>query len=306
MDKNERQELNVGERDVGERLDKLLVTYLTDFSRQQIQSFIRSEKVLVNGRPVKPNYKVKLKDQLTWTIEKAPERVIKAEPIPLSILYEDEALLIIDKPSGMLVHPTDKVISGTLVNALLHYTDELSTIGGEERPGIVHRLDQDTSGIMVVCKTNESHEKLKAQFKDKTVHRYYEAIVYGNLHYKKGTIRAPIGRHPKERQKRTVLADGKEAMTKFKVLAETEKYSHVSCQLITGRTHQIRVHMQYINHPIVGDPLYSRKKSPYINHQALIARRLGFIHPITEKYVEFTSPRPQGFEALLRILQLKA
>lgn len=306
MDNMTQKELNIGAEDVQERLDKVLVKHNEDYSRHQMQLLIKEGKVLVNGKKVKPNYKCKLSDVVTWTLKEETKQRLEPESLPLSILYEDEAIIVIDKPRGMLVHPTERVFSGTLVNALLNYTDELATLSGKERPGIVHRLDQHTSGVMVICKTNESYEKLKNQFKKKSVTRYYEAIVHGNLTHEKGTIKAPIGRHPKNRLKRTVIADGKEAETNFKVLANTKDYSHVQCQLITGRTHQIRVHMKYINHPIVGDPLYSRKKSPYIEHQALIARTLGFIHPLTKEYVEFTCERPEWFKKLLLLFHLKA
>lgn len=289
-----------------ERLDKLLVTLNRDFSRQQIQTMIKEGLVTVNTKKEKANYRCKENDLIEWTIKEATVREIKAENIPLDILYEDDFLLVINKPKGMLVHPTVTVQSNTLVNALKYHAGALSTIGGEDRPGIVHRLDQHTSGLIVCCKDNATHLHLKDQFKHQSVKRIYEAIVYGDLPHEKGIIQAPIGRDQKNRLKMAVVSGGKEAETRFQVLERFFDYTHVECQLITGRTHQIRVHLNYIKHPIVGDELYSHKKSKLIEHQALFAKTLGFIHPHTKTYVEFSVNQPDDFKKLLQICRSNA
>lgn len=288
------------------RIDKLLVILNDGHARHQIQSWIKSGIVTVNDKQVKPNYKCRENDFITWYVEEKMPLQVEGEAIPLTIVYEDDSLLVINKPVGMLVHPTETIQTGTLVNALKHYTTNLSTLSGAERPGIVHRLDQNTSGVMVVCKNDETHAHLKEQFKQKSVTRKYEAIVYGVISHEKGVIKAPIGRNPKNRLQMAVVDEGKEAETRFTVLNRTDKYTHVQCELVTGRTHQIRIHMKYINHPIVGDPIYSRKKTTDIKHQALFAKTLGFIHPKTEQYVQFSVEQPPAFATLLQKYQLKS
>lgn len=292
--------------EINTRIDKLLVSLNEGHARHQIQTWIKNGIVTVNKKQVKPNYKCRENDIITWYIEEKKRLSIEPEKIPLSIIYEDDSLIVINKPKGMLVHPTESVQSGTLVNALKHYTTSLSTISGKERPGIVHRLDQYTSGIMVVCKNDETHAHLKEQFKQKTVTRIYETIVYGVVSHDKGVIKAPIGRNPKNRLQMAVVDDGREAETRFTVLNRSEKYSHVQCKLITGRTHQIRVHMKYMNHPIVGDSIYSRKKTKDTDHQALFAKTLGFIHPKTEQYVQYSAEPPEDFTKLLKLYRLKS
>lgn len=282
------------------RLDKLLVSLNSEFSRQQIQSWIKENMVTVNNKLVKANYKCKPNDYIKWSVPLEKEITIEPEEIPLNILYEDDDLLVVNKPKGMLVHPTETVHSGTLVNALKQYTDDLSTLGGEDRPGIVHRLDQNTSGVLVVCKNDEAHAHLKEQFKQHIVKRIYEAVVHGVVEHDKGIVQAPIGRDPKNRLKMAVVSTGKEAETHFQVLERMNHYTHLQCQLITGRTHQIRVHMQYMNHPIVGDELYSSIKTDAIKHQALFARTLGFIHPRTKEFIEFSVEQPDDFKNLLQ------
>lgn len=296
----------VTDDEINMRLDKLLVSLNDGHSRHQIQSWIKDGIVSVNEKRVKSNYKCRKNDIVSWYIEEQKPVSIEAEAIPLSIIYEDDSIIIVNKPKGMLVHPTEVVQSGTLVNALKHYTTNLSTLSGEERPGIVHRLDQYTSGVMVVCKNDETHAHLKAQFKQKAIMRIYETIVYGVISHDKGVIKAPIGRNPKNRLQMAVVDDGKEAETRFTVLNRCNDYTHVQCELITGRTHQIRIHMKYMNHPIVGDPIYSRKKTTDINYQALFAKTLGFIHPKTEKHVQFSIERPPEFVNLLKQYHLKS
>lgn len=289
----------VAEEESGIRLDKLLVQLNKQYSRQQIQTWIKAGMVTVNNKIVKANYVCKAADKITWTIPKQQTTEILPENIPLEIVYEDDFLIVINKPAGMVMHPTQSVRSGTLVNALKHYTSHLSTVSGKERPGIVHRLDQDTSGLVVVAKDDVTHEYLKAQFKDQAVTRIYEAVVVGNLQHQRGIIRAPIGRDPNNRLKMTVTDTGKFAETHFRVLQHYNGYTHVECKLITGRTHQIRVHFQYINHPIFGDPLYNRKKTDVIGHQALFAKTLCFKHPLTHEKLTFTIDQPEAFKKVL-------
>lgn len=294
----------VNEEEVGTRLDKLLTFKNPNHSRQQIQSWIKDEHVKVNESLKKANYKVKFADEISWKIPEEIKRIIKAENIPLTILYEDDALIVINKARGMLVHPTVQQSSGTLVNALMGYSNTLSTIGGEERPGIVHRLDKDTSGIMVIAKTNEAHLYLQKQFIDQTVYRKYEAILFGVVNHDHGIIDAPIGRDPSNRVRMAVTSDGKEAETHFNVIERFNQHTHVMCELITGRTHQIRVHMKYIEHPVIGDPVYSRKKSELLTSQALFAKQLKFKHPVTEEELNFEVERPIFIEELLNNLRI--
>lgn len=286
----------------GIRLDKVLADLHKNYSRQQIQSWIKEEYVTVNEHSKKPNYTCKDGDEIKWEIPAEKQVEINPEPIPLSILYEDEFLLVINKPKGMLVHPTQTVTSNTLVNGLKYHCKQLSNLNGEDRPGIVHRLDKDTSGVLVVAKDNDTHEHLKTQFKNKTVTRIYEAISFGVMSHSKGVIKAPIGRNPKNRLQMAVVPNGKEAETHFRVLNRFQQYTHVECELKTGRTHQIRVHLKYMNHPIVGDEVYCRKKSPLIKGQALFSKQLSFIHPQTEQSRTFTVEQPIEFKNLLQKL----
>lgn len=296
-----KEQLIITEKEVGERLDKVLVEQDASFSRQQIQTWIKEAYVKVNGKDVKANYRCRLHDELVWEfpLEDEEKRKLHPENIPLTISYEDESILVIDKPKGMLVHPTQTVREGTLVNALLYHYDNLSTISGEDRPGIVHRLDQQTSGIMLIAKDDVSHQHLTEQFKARTVKRIYEALVYGVMQHDNGIIQAPIGRHPKNRLKRAVVENGKEAETHFQVLEYFQDYTHVQCELITGRTHQIRVHLKYMNHPIVGDIVYTRRKQTFNKGQALFARELSFDHPVRGERMTFTVERPTYFQKIL-------
>src|SRR5699024_9827592 len=215
----------------------------------------------------------------------------------------DDYLLVANKPKGMLVHPTHQVKTSTLVNALKYHCDTLSDISGEDRPGIVHRLDQETSGLLVVAKDNQTHEALKVQFQEQTVLRVYEAVTYGVIQHHQGIIQAPIGRNPKNRLQMAVVTGGKESETHFRVLQRFQQYTHVECELKTGRTHQIRVHLKYMDHPVVGDELYTRKKTGLVKGQALFAKKLGFVHPYTKEHMQFEIEQPAYFKHLLEKLQ---
>ena len=288
-----------------ERIDKYVTA--DGLTRSQIQKLIENGDITVNGRCVKPNYKLKLNDEINITLPEPKEADIKAENIPLDIVYEDNDLLVVNKPRGMVVHPAPGNYEGTLVNALMyHCKDSLSGINGVLRPGIVHRIDKDTSGLLLVAKTNEAHLSLAGQLKEKTTKREYVCIVNGLLKSKSGTIDAPIGRHPTSRLKMTVTAsNSKNAVTHFKVLEYLNNATYVSCRLETGSTHQIRVHMQYIGHSILGDPVYASKDPYHLNGQALHARLIGFTHPTSGKYMEFTAEPPQYFLDLLDNLRVQ-
>lgn len=291
----------VQENDEGERLDKLVATIFTEYSRNQIKKMINDGLVLVNRQTEKSSYRVKWGDQILL-MQKDPETiVIEPEDIPLEIIYEDADLVIINKPQGMVVHPTLDHTTGTLVNALLFkYGDQLSTISGTLRPGIVHRLDKDTSGLLIVAKNNESHQKLQEQFRMKTTLREYLAICHGEIKQNQGTIDAPIGRDPHNRLKRAVVDGGRSAVTHFKVLERFNNYTFIQCALETGRTHQIRVHMSYIGYPLVGDVFYGPKNVFTSHGQYLHAYKLGFIHPTTGKQMAFETPIPENFEVFLQ------
>ncbi len=259
----------------------------------------------VNGSPVKVSYKVKLYDEIVFFVPDAVEPDVCPENIPLDILYEDADVVVINKPKGMVVHPASGHYSGTLVNALLyHCHDSLSGINGCLRPGIVHRIDKDTTGSLLVCKTDAAHKVIARQLKKHSVTRCYRAICHGVLAKDKGTIDRPIGRSGKDRKKMAVVEEGgKRAVTHYKVLQRFEKYTYIECTLETGRTHQIRVHMASIGHPILGDPLYSQMNSPFkLEGQTLHAKTLGFIQPRTKEYIEVDAPLPQYFQHLLEIL----
>lgn len=289
--------------DSGKRIDKLLTIIQPDISRSEIQSWIKQNKVAVNGVSIKANYKCKEGDTITWSIPKKQELTIHPESIMLNIVYDDEHIAVINKPRGMVVHPSQSHTSGTLVNALLHhYNGNLSTLSGRERAGIVHRIDKDTSGLLIIAKSDEAHRKLQRQFKNREVKRTYEAIVHGVISHDHGLVDAPIGRDPKQRQNMAVVDEGKDAKTHFRVIKRYENFTHIECQLETGRTHQIRVHMKYINHPLVGDPKYGPRK-PFVHiGQVLHARSLEFIHPITEERICLTSELPEEFKDVLNRL----
>ncbi len=288
------------------RIDKVLAEYLPDCSRTYLQKLIAEGRVTVNGEPKKANYKVSFADEV-WVDLPEPETLqVKAESIPLDILYEDKDIIVVNKPKNMVVHPAAGHYTGTLVNALLyHCKNSLSGINGVMRPGIVHRIDKDTTGALVVCKNDAAHQFVAAQLKEHSITRRYEAICYQTFQESTGRIDAPIGRHPQERTKMAVnYKNGKEAITNYTVLQNLSgKYAHIECRLETGRTHQIRVHMSSIHHPLLGDTVYGPSKDPFsLTGQTLHAKILGFIHPSTKEYMEFEAPRPEYFERLLQKL----
>ncbi len=287
-----------------QRLDRCLTKHLPgSISRSRIQKLIADGLVKLDGKPTKPHHKLKVGENLTVTIPPPIKPEMKAEEIPLEILYEDDHLLVVNKPSGMVTHPATGNYSGTLVNALLHHCGSLSEIGGVLKPGIVHRLDKGTSGLLVVAKTDQVHQGLARQFKDQTIHKKYVAIVEKPMAFDEGIIDEPVGRHPRYRKKIAIVqAGGREAVTQYKVLERLERFSLVELAPKTGRTHQIRAHMAYIGHPVVGDREYGRR-SPLIERQALHARTLGFHHPATGKYLEFTCEIPEDMERLIKRIQ---
>lgn len=293
-------EFKVDEDSVGTRLDVFIASKFEDKTRSYIQGIIEGETVNVNGKCRKSNYKLKLGDAVILSIPEAVELNIKAEEIPLDVLYEDSDVIVINKPQDMVVHPAPGNYSGTLVNALLNHCSDLSGINGIIRPGIVHRIDKDTSGALIVAKNDIAHNSLAKQFKEHTITRSYLAIVEGIIKTDEGTIDQPIGRHPKDRIKMGVVESGKKAVTHYKVIERFTSHTLVECNLETGRTHQIRVHMAKIGHPLVGDLIYGYKKQNFnLKGQVLHAKRLGFIHPSTNEYMEFVSPLPAYFERLL-------
>lgn len=281
------------------RIDKLLSSVVMDASRSQVQSWIISEHVLVNGDTVKANYKCHTGDEISWTIPEPEPLNIQPENIPLSIVYEDSDLLVVNKQKGMVVHPSAGHPNGTLVNALLYHCKDLSGVNGVERPGIVHRIDKDTSGLLVVAKNDLAHASLSEQLASKDIERKYEAVVHGVIEHETGLIDAPIGRDKNDRQKMGIADNGKSAVTHFRVLRRYDNFTYVECQLETGRTHQIRVHMKYIGFPLVGDPKYGRRKTLEINGQALHAKSLGFTHPRTAEWVFFEAESPAYFQDVI-------
>ena len=303
------RQVTVGGDLAGGRLDAA-AAILFDKTRSAIQGLLEKELLTVNGRVEDKKYKVKEGDLLCLSSpEPAPCEAI-AEDLPLEIVYEDEHLAVVNKKKGMVVHPAAGNPSGTLVNALLYHLDSLSGINGVIRPGIVHRIDKNTSGLLMVAKNDKAHLHLSEQIKEHSFFRQYECIAVGRFREDHGEINAPIGRHPVKRQQMAVVKDGREALTHYKVLAEYNGFSHLECTLKTGRTHQIRVHLSSIGHPILGDSLYGGGKTPFekkhqglLEEQTLHAKTLGFIHPATGKYMEFTSPLPDYFEKLLEILK---
>lgn len=291
-----------------ERIDKYLAVYMQDVTRSFIQRLIKEEQVTVNNQVVKSNYKVATNDEIRVLIPEPKPLDILPENIPLDILYEDSDVIVINKGKGMVVHPAAGHYSGTLVNGLLyHCKDDLSGINGIMRPGIVHRIDKNTTGALVVCKNDKAHNSLAEQLKEHSITRKYVAIVHGRFKEPKGTIEGPIGRHPVDRKKMAInLKNGKDAVTHYTVIEDlNNNLSLVECELETGRTHQIRVHMASIQHPLLGDDVYGPAKCPYRNleGQTLHAKTLGFIHPTTKEYIEFEAPLPEYFEALLTKLR---
>ncbi|MED2976029.1 RluA family pseudouridine synthase [Bacillus swezeyi] len=296
----EHYEMTVHEDHKSERLDKYLIVIETDWSRTQVQQWIKEERVQVNEKAVKANYKVQPGDVVKVDVPDPEPLDVEAEPMDLDIYYEDEDVLVVNKPRGMVVHPAPGHLAGTLVNGLMAHCDDLSGINGVMRPGIVHRIDKDTSGLLMVAKNDMAHESLVNQLVNKTVTRKYTALVHGIIPHDHGTIDAPIGRDKKDRQSMTVTREnGKHAVTHFEVKERFEDFTVVECQLETGRTHQIRVHMKYIGFPLAGDPKYGPKKTIDFNGQALHAGVLGFDHPRTGEYVEFKVPLPEDMKNLL-------
>ena len=288
-----------------ERIDKCLSLLMDTLSRSYIQKLIKDENVLVNNKIVKSNYKVKAEDEICFYLPPSIEPEIVAQDIPLNILFEDNDIIIINKPKGMVVHPAAGHYSNTLVNGLLyHCKDSLSGINGVMRPGIVHRIDMNTTGSLIVCKNDYSHNHIAEQLKVHSITRKYHAIVYGVLKDDFGTIDKPIGRSDTDRKKMAINAkNGRNAVTHYKVLKRFDKYTYIECQLETGRTHQIRVHLASIGHPILGDDVYSNRSCPFkLEGQTLHAKTIGFVHPKTENYMEFDAPLPDYFVHLLNIL----
>ncbi|WP_462130093.1 RluA family pseudouridine synthase [Staphylococcus pseudintermedius] len=282
-----------------QRIDKILPEFNSEWSRSQLQEWIKEGLIEVNGKAVKSNYKLKLGDRIEITEKEVVEADIQAENLNLDIYYEDDDVAIVYKPKGMVVHPSPGHYTGTLVNGLMYQIKNLSGINGEIRPGIVHRIDKDTSGLLMVAKNDVAHRSLVEQLMAKTVKRKYIALVHGHIPHEFGTIDAPIGRNKNDRQSMAVVDDGKEAVTHFNVIKTFKNYTLVECELETGRTHQIRVHMKYIGYPLVGDPKYGPKKTLEIGGQALHAGLIGFEHPKTGEYIERFAPLPAEFEAVI-------
>lgn len=296
--------LNAGKSGTGQRIDKYISENTENLTRSAIQNLIEKGKITVNGKLVSKNYKIKNDDNIEIEIPEPENLDINPENIPLDIVYEDNDLLVVNKPKGMVVHPAHGNYNGTLVNALLyHCKDSLSGINGVIRPGIVHRIDKNTSGLLIVAKNDISHVKLSEQIKAHSFTREYEAIACGYFKDKSGTVNAPIGRHHTDRKKMCVTYENsKNAVTHYEVIKQYGGYAHVRLRLETGRTHQIRVHLSYINHSVLGDDVYG-KSYKGIEGQCLHAKKIGFIHPTTEEYMEFTSELPEYFQKILKIIE---
>ncbi len=295
----------VTESSGGERIDKFITNCIDSLTRSYIQKMIAEGHCFVNGKAVKASYRVKEEDEVSFSLPESVEPDIAAENIPLDILYEDEDVLIVNKPKGMVVHPAPGHYSGTLVNAVMfHCKGSLSGINGVMRPGIVHRIDKDTSGSLIICKNDLAHGSIAAQLKEHSVNRIYHAILYGVLKEDEMTVDASIGRDPKDRLKMAVVPGGKRAVTHIKVLKRFQKFTYVACRLETGRTHQIRVHMAHIGYPILGDEVYApgRRSPVKCGGQVLHAKVIGFIHPGSGEYIEFDAPLPDDFRHFLAVL----
>ncbi|MGE7841934.1 RluA family pseudouridine synthase [Lysinibacillus sp. NPDC093712] len=295
----------IEEQQQGERIDKAISSIQTEWSRTQISNWITEGIVKVNSETVKAKYKVKAGDVVEIIVPEAEPLDVIAENLDIEIVYEDADVLVVNKPKGMVVHPAPGHMTGTLVNGLMYHCNDLSGINGILRPGIVHRIDKDTSGLLMVAKNDVAHESLVDQLVKKTVTRKYTALVHGHIAHDKGTIDAPIGRDQKDRQKQAVVDKGKHAVTHFQVIERLGEYTLVECRLETGRTHQIRVHMNYIGFPLVGDPKYGPRKTIDFGGQVLHAGVLGFDHPTTGEYMEFETPLPVDYVQLLEELRNK-
>ena len=294
----------VVEENANWRLDKIVAKKMPEFSRTMIQEMINHGLVLVNQKMEKPSYKIKIGDQIEIIVVDNTDLDLEPENIPLNIVYEDNDIIVVDKPSGMIVHPSPGIVHGTLVNALLYHCDDLSGINGVNRPGIVHRIDKETSGLLVVAKNDHAHRMLSQQLRNHDMTRSYIALVHGLIPHQHGKVDAPIGRDSKDRQKMAVtMHNSKRAVTNFTVLRRYRSMSLIECRLETGRTHQIRVHMSYIGYPVYGDPKYGWRKDDQTYGQFLHAKKLGFIHPTTNKYMEFESELPEYFKQKLIQLQ---
>lgn len=285
-----------------QRVDKFIATS-TNKSRGEVQKYFVESTVFINGKIAKPSQNVKNGDLVEFEVLEVVESTIEKQNIPLDIVYEDSDVIVVNKPSGMVVHPANGHYKDTLVNALMYHCTDLSSINGEIRPGIVHRIDKDTSGLLVACKNDLAHNSIAAQLKAKTSTRKYIAIVYGNFEHNYGKIDAPIARDPQNRLKMAVVNGGKESITTFKVLERFGDFTLLELTLETGRTHQIRVHMAYIGHPVLGDPIYGPKKIIGNYGQYLHAKTLGFVHPTTNEYLEFTSELPDFFQEMIEELK---
>ena len=306
MSENGLQRLTVSPEEAGVRIDKYLTEQLPDITRSYLQKLLKDGSVQMNGKSVKTSTKTASGAVIELTIPEPEEPEILPEDIPLDILYEDSDVILINKPKDMVVHPAAGHYTGTLVNALMyHCKGDLSGINGVLRPGIVHRIDKDTTGVLIICKNDKAHNALAEQLKEHSITRKYRAIVCGNLKEDEGTVDAPLGRHPQDRKKMAIVrTGGKRAVTHYRVLERFGNYTYIECQLETGRTHQIRVHMASLGHPLLGDEVYGRVKSPFkLEGQTLHAMVLGFIHPTTGEYMEFEAPLPEYFEKLLEKLR---
>ena len=302
----EKIEFLVAPEESGVRIDRYLSEKVEEMSRSYLQKLLKDDRIHVNNGQIKSNYKVQSGDHIVVDIPEPEVLDILPEDIPLDILYEDEDVLVVNKPKGMVVHPSAGHISGTLVNAVLYHCEgKLSGINGVMRPGIVHRIDKDTTGALLVCKNDSAHKDLAEQLKEHSIRRRYRAVVAGNIKEDEGTVEGPIGRHPTDRKKMAINhKNGKEAITHYRVLERFGNYTYIECRLETGRTHQIRVHMTSIGHPLLGDEVYGSGKNPFhLQGQTLHAMILGFVHPRTGEYMEFTAPLPDYFVKLLEKLR---
>lgn len=296
--------IDIDEDNAGVRIDKFLNSYFEEKSRSYLQGLIENNNVTINKKNIKSNYKLRKNDIIEVSLPKPAMLDVTPEDIKLDILYEDSDVVVVNKAKGMVVHPAVGNYTGTLVNALLYHCSDLSSINGVVRPGIVHRIDKDTSGVLVVAKNDNSHNFLATQLKEHSMKREYIALIEGHLKEKEGTIDKPLGRNKKDRLKMGIVPDGKRAVTHYSVIKEFKDTTLIKCVLETGRTHQIRVHLASIGHPLVGDLVYGYKKQKYkVQGQMLHAKVLGFIHPVTKKYMEFEAPLSEEFENLINKLE---